>query len=520
MSNSMPHPLCVLLLQRRRSCLTACRSFRNSHRVFETSEHGLVSPILVRGQRRKSSATHERKGENVTPEPPVRLSFIQGLVYFLVGGRYFPYSVLHRVGSLPGARLLAPNKIKRYHGFESALQLALESRIMMLFRSPLLVVASGMVVGLLLPPTLKAQHPQSDDPPGKLSQSGRNNLESILASVNSYKEKCKFKDVESCDSAADLARKGLALTKPDAISETDWRKATHDAFPMFHSAIALDDMIAKHDYKDAELQYTEELKLLSDEESRTRGLNDCVWLATAYTEPGDAQDLVKAVWLFARAYDFVPSSPVDYKAQIEPRLGYYYRRYHGTLDGGDAIKQRIDAIKAQAQNSVLPPDSFTIAPAPSIAEVIHQELAQSYGFGGPDRVGNETVLALGYTEDADKIWGGLYGQQTFVPGIVVAIKTVEIKIAVTPDAKEAHVADFLVNMKNSLTESQLKSIQPGFQFKVPPDQSLVATFDSYKRIPASGNRPASVEIVLKDGAVVPAKTHTLPENRRPQHVAN
>src|SRR5258707_14250830 len=103
----------------------------------------------------------------------------------------------------------------------------------MLFRSPLLVVASGMAVGLLvifLPPTLKAQHPQSGDLPGRLSESGPDNLESILASVKSYMEKCKFKDVESCDSAADFARKGLALTKPDAISEADWRKATHEAF--------------------------------------------------------------------------------------------------------------------------------------------------------------------------------------------------------------------------------------------------------------------------------------------------
>ena len=92
------------------------------------------------------------------------------------------------------------------------------------------------------------------------------------------------------------------------------------------------------------------------------GLADTLQLAQAYAKPGDARDEVKAVWFYARAWDFAPPA---YKAQIEPQLEYWYKRYHGTLDGDAAIKSQIGAIKAQAQATLFPPASFTIAPAPS-----------------------------------------------------------------------------------------------------------------------------------------------------------
>jgi hypothetical protein len=64
-------------------------------------------------------------------------------------------------------------------------------------------------------------------------------------------------------------------------------------------------------------------------------LSDTLLLAQAYSQPGAAQDLVKAVWFYARVWDFAPA---NYKSQIEPKLEYYYKKYHGALDGLDAIK--------------------------------------------------------------------------------------------------------------------------------------------------------------------------------------
>ena len=62
------------------------------------------------------------------------------------------------------------------------------------------------------------------------------------------------------------------------------------------------------------------------------------------------RDEIKAVWFYARAWDFAPP---NFKAQIEPLLEYWYKRYHGTLDGDAAIKQQIDAIEDTGAGNAL-----------------------------------------------------------------------------------------------------------------------------------------------------------------------
>ena len=118
------------------------------------------------------------------------------------------------------------------------------------------------------------------------------------------------------------------------------------------------------------------------------------------------RDEVKAIWFYARAWDFAPPA---YKAQIEPQLDYWYKRYHGTLDGDAAIKQQIDAIKTQAQATLFPPAGFTIAPAPTPAELGSSRLYQrrSQGLSLEDK---EYILANGSDADATGLWALLKGQ--------------------------------------------------------------------------------------------------------------
>ena len=76
---------------------------------------------------------------------------------------------------------------------------------------------------------------------------------------------------------------------------------------------------------------------------------------------------MQAVWFYARAWNFAPPA---YKAQIEPKLEYWYKRYHGGLDG-------LDAIKTAAQSSLFKPDSVELKPAPTPAEVVHNVIQQT-----------------------------------------------------------------------------------------------------------------------------------------------
>lgn len=339
----------------------------------------------------------------------------------------------------------------------------------------------------------------------RLLQVDPNNLKAILYSVVIKKQQCAQKnDAATCDDAAALAQKGLQVTKPASTSDDEWKKLTHAAFPIFHSTIALDDAISKKDWKGAQEQYTEELKMFDDNESKTAGLNDTLLLAQAYSQPGSTQDLPKAVWFYARVWDFAPP---QYKAQIEPKLEYYYKKYHGKLDGLDQVKQ-------QAQNSTFPPEGWTIAPAPSPAQMIHDLIQQTPDLNSLALADKETVLAMGSKEDADKLWALLQGKQTQVPGTVIEATPDQVKVAVTQDAKDAKVPDFIVNMKKPLTEAELKVIQPGFEFKSAPDAMLIGTYDNYRQVPATDKTSQAAEIVLKDGEYVPAEKKK-PAARKP-----
>ncbi len=346
-----------------------------------------------------------------------------------------------------------------------------------------------------------------------LLQVDPNNLKAILYSVLVKKAQCgKASDQATCDDAAALAQKGLGVSKPASTPDADWTKLTHAAFPIFHSTIALDNAVKK-DWKAAQDEYTAELKMFDDNESKQSGLGDTLLLAQAFSQPGSTQDLKQAVWFYSRVWDFAPA---QYKAQIEPKLEYYYKKYHGGLDGLDAIKQ-------QAQASTFPPGGVVnITAAKSPQEQIHDLLATT----DPKSLAladKETVLAMGSKEDADKLWALVQGQQTQVPGVVIAATPEQIQVAVTQDAKDAKVADFVVNLKKPLTDAEQKIVVPGFELKTQPDAMLAGTYDTYQQVPATDKTSQSASIVLKDGEFIPAEkkkaTKPGPAHRTPGKAA-
>jgi hypothetical protein len=352
-----------------------------------------------------------------------------------------------------------------------------------------------------------------NDPDHALSAASRllqvdpDNMKAIYISAVIKKGQCgKTQDAQTCDDAAALAHKGLATAKPAATSDDDWKKMTGATYPVFHSAIALDDAISKKDFKAAEDEYAQELMLFSDAQSQSVGLPDTLQLATAYSLPGPGQDLVKSVWFFARVWDFAPA---NYQSQIEPKLEYYYKKYHGKLDG-------LDAIKAQAKLTTFPPGTFTIAPAPTPAEQIHAMLTDpSTKLSSLALSDKETILALGSKDDAEQIWAVMKDQQTPVPGIVLEATNSVIKVAVTQDAKDAKVPDFIVNMKTPLADKDIPAV--GFEFKLQPAAELDGTYDTYTQIPATATMAQTAQIVVRDGVIVPEKKKAAPVHHAPVH---
>ena len=263
-----------------------------------------------------------------------------------------------------------------------------------------------------------------------------NNMKAIYLSVFIKRTQClKTNDPQTCDDAAALAQKGLTVAKGAEVTDDDWKKLTGATYPIYHSAIALDDLASKKDYKDAEAEYTKELMLFPLPQTTSgTGLVDTLQLAEAYAKP-DARDIVQAIWFYARAWNFAPPA---YKTQIEPKLEYWYKRFHGNLEG-------LDAVKAASAQTLFKPDSFTITPAPTPPEIVHNVLAATPDLTKLNLEDKEFILANGNQADAQKLWAVLQNQATPVPGVVTDASATVLKISATTTAS-VKPKDFVVHL--------------------------------------------------------------------------
>jgi hypothetical protein len=232
----------------------------------------------------------------------------------------------------------------------------------------------------------------------------------------------------------------------------------------------------------------------ADQTQSGTGLVDTLNLAEAYVKlaPPDA---VNAVWFYARAWNFAPAG---FKPQIEKKLDYWYNKYHGALDG-------LDAIKSQAAATVFPPGTLMIKPAATPAEKIHTILETTPDLTTLALADKELVLAFGSKDDADKLWALMKDKDTPVPGVVIEATASVIKVAVTDDAKQAKTPDFIVNLKTPLADKDIPAPGAEYGLQSTGKAELDGTYDSYTQIPATDTVAQSAQIVLRDGTVVPAK---------------
>jgi hypothetical protein len=211
---------------------------------------------------------------------------------------------------------------------------------------------------------------------------------------------------------------------------------------------------------------------------------------------------VNAVWFYARALNFAPD---NYKPVIEKKLDYWYKKYHGAMDG-------LDDVKTQTAASLFPAGGApTIKAAATPAEIAHNVVSTTPDLTVLNLGDKEFILAAGAKEDADKLWAVMKDQVTPVPGIVIEATASVIKVAVTDDAKSSKTPDFIVNMKKPLEDKDIPAV--GFEYKIPPATALVGTYDSYTQIPATATMAQTAQIVLRDGEVALEKKKAAPAHK-------
>ncbi len=283
------------------------------------------------------------------------------------------------------------------------------------------------------------------------------------------------------DDAAKVAQSALKFTAPAGTSADDFAKLQTATTPIFESAIATDD-VGKKDYKDAIDNYAAELKFYPDLSSQAGapGINETYMLGQAYVQE-DPKDLPNAIFYLARAAQYAPPAAKD---SVEQAAEYWYKKYHGSLDGFDAIKQL-------AHDNATPPASYapTAAPPPPSPETLaHNAL---YPASGPPTdiktmalSDKEFVLANGNQADADAVWATMKGvRATGIPGVVIQATADSVQLAVSPDAQQTKTADLTINFTKPLATA------PTVGSSVKYD----ATFDSYTKTPPM--------IIMSDGAL-------------------
>jgi tetratricopeptide (TPR) repeat protein len=382
-------------------------------------------------------------------------------------------------------------------------------------------VAKNVVLNLLVDTYQQLNQPdQALSAATRLLQVDPNNMKALYLSVAIKNGQCKkvldakgfATDPAPCDDAASLAQKGLTAAKPAGTSDDDWKKMTDASYPVFDSAIAFDEVVSKKDFKAAVDEYRKELMLFPADQTKSgTGLVDSLNLAETYVKLSPP-DMVNAVWFYARAVDFAPAG---YKPVIEKKLDYWYNKYHGSLDG-------LDAIKAQAQATLFPPGTLNIPPADTPAEKIHKILASTPDLNTLALADKELVLSFGAKDDADKLWALLKDKPTPVPGTVIEATASQIKVAVTDDAKQSKTPDFVVNLKTPLTDKELEAVKPGTELGLSSKNQaeLDGTYDSYTQIPGTDTVSQSAQIVLREGALTPEKKAPVHKPAAAHHTAH
>ncbi len=293
------------------------------------------------------------------------------------------------------------------------------------------------------------------------------------------------------DEAAKDAQTGLSASAPEGADAANYDKMKTAVTPLFDGAIANDD-VEKKDYNDAIKYFQDELKAMPAAQQTTSGIEDTYLLGTAYVQKSP-QDLVNAVWYLARAAAYAPE---PFKDEIQKAAQYWYKKYHGGMDG-------FDQVQAQAKASLNPPAGFTITPAPpppSPQELAHNAVTSTPDLKTMALTDKEFVLANGTQADASAVWDTMKGLTTKVPGKVISATPDSVQLAVSDDAQQSNKADFTINMKTPLKEP------PAINSMV----NYIATFDSYTQNPPM--------IIMKDGeAPATTKPHAVHHTHHTTH---
>lgn len=272
--------------------------------------------------------------------------------------------------------------------------------------------------------------PKVTDTAKRVLQANPNNLKALA--LLTYLGRAQAQTPQQLADAAQYGKQGLqalqTATKPEGLSDADWQNFKKQVAPIFYGAVG-QSAFASKDYAAAQTN------LQSAVDANPNDMANVYPLAASYLEATPPNPL--GFWYIARAAALAAQVP----AQQQQILKYgkaRYNKYHGDVDGWDAVVQQAAAQPA-------PPAGFTVKPAPTPAEqagiLVQSTPVNKMTF---DQI--QMILTSGNQEAADKVWGDLKDKPTTFVAKVVSATPTKLMLAATYDDGEKNVADVDMSM--------------------------------------------------------------------------
>ena len=347
----------------------------------------------------------------------------------------------------------------------------------------------------------------------RLLQADPNNLRALALQAYSHRRQVEANQnpQQNLAAAAQYGEKGLqalsTATKPDGMSDADWTKLKDQVAGIFNGTVGLSALQNK-DYKSAE----EHLRAAVNQ--NPANLTDVYPLALAYysagnppkpatppppppdpnnpppPDPAIVDANVQGLFFIARAANLA-SGPGQ--AQIADFGKKWFSKFHGSAQGWDELL-------ASAKTQPLPPQGFTIAPAPPPPTPAQQaaQLVSSKPIKEMSFAEWQLVLTSGNQDAADKVWSTIKGVPLQIEGTVIGATAKQLQIAATVDDIDAKRADITLNMEGT--------IPPRLMPKVGASIPIEGTPVSYEAKPFM--------VVMEKGALLTVKKPAPTRKRR------
>lgn len=322
---------------------------------------------------------------------------------------------------------------------------------------PNTVMKEDVLVGLLQAYGQTNNQQKLADTANRLLQVNPNNLDGLVVSMYLKQQAAQQagqanvaeaqKDLTEAGQIAERGLQALETTsKPEGMSDEDWAKRKQTLSTLFHSAVGIGALQNKN-YPVAQQN------LLAAVKANPNDVTNVYNLAAAYLQ-AQPPDYINGLWYLARAENLSPS-PVG-KKQIDDYGKRYYRRYHGDETGWDQVVQ-------QAAASPFPPAGFTIAPAPTPAEVA-AKLVQTKSPKDMSFDEIQLILTSGNPQAAETVWGAIKDKPIEFIGKLINATPNQLSVAATAEDIDANKADTTITMAAAVPARAMP--KPGTEIQV------------------------------------------------------